>query len=109
MNFSAMDRRVTILTYAPTTGSMGGVSEAWIDGDTVWAEKRPQPGRVSTDQFIAAGQIINSAFVYFFIRWRGDITPKSRLRCEGIEYDIVAFREIGRRDGVEITATSRVS
>jgi SPP1 family predicted phage head-tail adaptor len=100
-----MDRRVTILTYAPTQDEAGGVTEAWIDGDEVWAERRDQPGR----EILAAGQVNAEAGALFFIRWREGISPKDRLRCDGLEYDIIAPpREIGRKDGLEITARARV-
>jgi SPP1 family predicted phage head-tail adaptor len=100
-----MDRRVTLLKYAPSTGAMGGAVEAWTEGDEVWAEKREQPGR----EAIAAGQLGAAAVATFFIRYRDDIDPKDRLRCEGVEYDISSKREIGRRDGLEIVGTARVA
>lgn len=103
MNFSKMDRRVTLLTYAPTRDAAGGVVEAWTDGAEVWAERRDQPGR----EVLAAGQINAATSALFFIRYRSDIGAKDRLRCEGLEYDIVSLKEIGRRDGVEIAATAR--
>jgi SPP1 family predicted phage head-tail adaptor len=104
MNFSAMDRRVTILKYTPTTGDLGGAGDAWTDGDEVWAERRDQPGR----ERVASGEITASAPAIFFLRWRDDIDAKDRLRCEGVEYDISAPpREIGRRDGLEIIGTAR--
>jgi SPP1 family predicted phage head-tail adaptor len=103
MNFSKMDRRLTILNYAPTAGSMGGVAEAWIEGDTVWAEQRVQPGR----EVLASGQVNAPQAAIFFLRWRSDIGAKDRVRCEGIEYDVSSTREIGRRDGLEIVGTAR--
>ena len=103
MNFSKMDRRITILTYAPTRDAAGGTTDAWEDGAEVWAERRDQPGR----EVLAAGQVNAATGALFFIRYRGDIGAKDRLRCEGLEYDIASLREIGRRDGLEIAATAR--
>ncbi len=36
-----------------------------------------------------------------------DIDPKDRVRFEGRVYDIVGVKEIGRREGLEITAVAR--
>jgi len=103
MNFSKMDRRVTILTYAPTRDAAGGVTEAWAEGDEVWAERRDQPGR----EFLANAQTNAATVASFYLRWREGITPKDRLRCEGLDYDISSMKEIGRRDGLEIVGTAR--
>jgi SPP1 family predicted phage head-tail adaptor len=103
MKSSAMDRRVTILVYSRTQDAAGGAIETWTDGDTVWAERRDQSGR----EFMAAGQVNAAATALFFIRWRCDITAKTRLRCDGLEYDVASIKEIGRRDGLDIVATAR--
>lgn len=103
MKSSKMDRRVTLLTYAPTRDGTGGVTEAWTEGDEVWAERRDQPGR----EVLAAGQVNAAASALFFIRYRDDIGAKDRIRCEGLDYDVVSIKEIGRRDGLEIAGTAR--
>ncbi len=110
MNPSRMDRRVVLLKYAPTRDAIGGVIEAWTESDTVFAEKQDQTGR----EFLAAGQINAAMTTRFWLRWRPDVTPADRLRLLGgrgaidQEYDIQAVREVGRRDGLEITAVGRV-
>ncbi len=110
MNPSRMDRRVVLLKYAPTTDAVGGVVEAWTEGDTLAAEKQDQTGR----EFMAAGQINAQMTTRFWLRWRPDVTPSDRLRLIGEggaidqEFDIQAVREVGRRDGLEITAVGRV-
>jgi hypothetical protein len=46
----------------------------------------------------------------FTVRWSpftAGISPKDRLTCEGVEYDITGIKEIGRRVGVEISASAR--
>jgi SPP1 family predicted phage head-tail adaptor len=99
-----MDRQVAILTYASTRDAAGGVVETWTEGATVPAEKADQTGR----EFQAAAQTNAEMTTRFWLRWRSDITAKGRLLCEGVVYDIKAIREVGRRDGLEITATGRV-
>lgn len=109
MNFSAMDRQITILVNTPGRDEAGGPIETWIDGDTVFAQKVDQTGR----EFQAAGQTNAQMSTRFWIYWRADVTPANRLRLAGErgapdqEYDIAAVREVGR-DGLEITAIARV-
>jgi hypothetical protein len=46
----------------------------------------------------------------FRVRWStftAGITPKDRLICEGVEYDITGIKDIGRREFREITAAAR--
>lgn len=100
---SQLDRQLTLLTYAPVTGSAGGVQDAWAEGDTVFCSRKDQSGR----EFLAAGEINAQSSTRFIIRWRGDVGPKDRVRCEGVEYNIVNLNQLGRREGLEITGTAR--
>jgi SPP1 family predicted phage head-tail adaptor len=100
---SQLDRELTILTYAPSTGSMGGAVEAWTEGETVFCARKDMSGR----EFLAAGQIAAQGSARFIIRWREDIGPKDRVRCEDVEYDIVNLNELGRHEGLEITGQAR--
>lgn len=110
MNPSLMDRRVTILVYAKSRDAAGGPVESWSEGDTVWAQKADQTGR----EFQAAAQTNAQMTTRFWLRWRSDITAKDRLRLLGEggatdqDYDIVAIREVKRREALEITAQARV-
>jgi SPP1 family predicted phage head-tail adaptor len=111
MKAGPMDRRVTILVYSKSRDAAGGPVETWTEGDTVWAQKVDQTGR----EFQAAAQTNAQMTTRFWLRWRPDITAKDRLRLIGeggaadVEYDITQPpREVGRREGLEITAQGRV-
>lgn len=110
MNRSKMDRQVVILTLQTTKDDDGGPVETWVDGDTEFVQKDDQTGR----EFQAAQQTNAQLTTRFWMDYRFDVTPKNRLRLLGelgapdVEYDILAVREVARRDGIEITGQARV-
>jgi SPP1 family predicted phage head-tail adaptor len=110
MNRSKMDRQVTILVYQDGVDAAGGPVQDWVEGDTEFVQKEDQTGR----EFTAAAQTNAQMTTRFWMDWRSDLTPKDRLRLIGedqgadVEYDILAIREVGRRDGIEITGQARV-
>lgn len=73
-------------------------------GNPVWASKRP----VSDGERFRSDQTRFDGTDRFQIRWStfaAGITTKDRLVCEGATYAIAGLKEIGRREGVEITAS----
>lgn len=82
-------------------------AEQWADhGAPVWASRRD----VSDRERMAAMEVaamITTRFQVRFSTFTAGITPKDRLTCEGVEYDITGIKEIGRRQGFEITANAR--
>lgn len=110
MNRSKMDRQVVILVYAKSKDAAGGPVETWTCGDIEFAQKEDQTGR----EFTAAAQTNAQMTTRFWTDYRDDIKAKDRLRLLGelgaddVDYDILAIREVGRRDGLEITAAARV-
>lgn len=75
-------------------------------GSPVWASKAD----VSDGERLRAAEVQASITTRFRVRWSPfstGITPKDRLVCEGVEYDISGIKEIGRREFREITANAR--
>ena len=60
---------------------------------TVWASKRIRGGHES----YRADKLTDYLSVEFIYRYRSDITPKNRIVCEGIPYNILTVEEISRR------------
>ncbi|ABN75753.1 head-tail adaptor protein [Cereibacter sphaeroides] len=57
-----------------------------------------------------AGEIAASVTTRFRVRWSpftAGITPRDSLECEGLVYEIVGVKEVGRRVEIEITAGAR--
>jgi SPP1 family predicted phage head-tail adaptor len=106
MEAGKLDRRVQFRRFTPSDDGFATV-ESWADhGPPVWAERR----FVSDREQVAAAQVAARITARFLVRWSdltGAITPKDRLICEGREYDITGVKEIGRHEGVEITAAAR--
>lgn len=106
MRAGKLDRRVTILRATVTTDDFGGETATWADLATVAAEKLP----VRDAERVAAAQTGASVTDRFRIRWSqavSGLTTRDQLSCDGRLYDIVAIKEIGRREGLEITATAK--
>jgi len=76
-------------------------------GSPIWASKAD----VSDAERWRAGEVAASITTRFVVRWSAfsrDLTPKDRLVCEGLEYNITGIKEgKGRRQWLEITAAAR--
>jgi head-tail adaptor len=102
----ALDRRLT-LTRLTETNTPLGVTKAWLVIGEVWGSRRD----VSDGEKIAAGAVMAQVTARFVVRssaiTRG-LLPKDRLAEGGLVFEIDGIKELGRRDGLEITATARV-
>lgn len=104
---ASLDRRVQF--RRATLGDDGfAQGETWANhGGPVWASKADvSDGERWRAQEVAAHvttrfQVRSSAFT------RG-LTPKDRLVCDGLTYDISGIKEVGRLNRLEITAAARV-
>ncbi len=103
MQAGRMDRRVSLYHRALTQNSHGeqvpSYPAAYV---TIWAEKLDQRAR----EYFAAQSTQAEATTRFRIRWRADVVMTDRLVLDGLNYDIVQISEIGRRQGLELFATS---
>ncbi len=69
---------------------------------TFWASKIFK----SEDEQYAASQVYATRVVTFRSHHIEDVRPTDRLVCEGETFNIRGTREIGYREGIEITAQS---
>lgn len=106
MQAGKLDRRVQFRRFTLTDDGFTTV-ETWADhGAPVWASRRD----VSDRERMAAMEVSATITTRFQVRWSrftAGITPKDRLTCEGAEYEITGIKELGRRQGFEITASAR--
>ncbi|RMC37499.1 head-tail adaptor protein [Paracoccus alkanivorans] len=109
MRAGDLDRRVQ---FRRDFGSVGplGQTEDWQDhGTPIWARRRDMSDR--DRETAIAGSIyaeIASRFVVRSTQFTRNITAKDRLVEGGREFRITGIKEIGRCDGLEITAIARV-
>ena len=101
-----LDRRVQFRRAVVTQGDFGQV-ETWQDhGPLVPAEKRD----VSDGERMRAHEVQAHITTRFRVRWSAftaNISPRDRLVCEGLTYDISGIKELDRRRTLEITAAAR--
>ena len=103
MRAGKMDRWITIEQFTAVQDSYGQETETWSEFKSVWAEKVDIKAR----ERFAAQQDIAEETTRFRLRWLEDVTPKMRIVLDGKTYDIEGIAELGRRAGLEITATAR--
>lgn len=101
-----LDRRVRLERATRAANAFNELVETWATLATVWAEYEP----LRDAERYAAGQVGATATARFRIRYSStvaDLGPLDRLVYDGRTYDIHAVKEIGRREGLEITAAAR--
>ncbi|MDP2358015.1 MAG: phage head closure protein [Beijerinckiaceae bacterium] len=101
-----LDRRIVIQRATVTTNALNEEVQSWAPLITVWAGKR----EVSDRERFAANEIGAEVTTRFTIRWStqaGAVDARDRILYDGRVYNIHHAKEIGRRDGIEITAAAR--
>lgn len=104
MRAGPMDRRITIERYGVTYNDDNEPIEAWVSVGERWASKED----VSDGEKVRAAQVGASVTTRFGVRRDGltsTITAADRLVYAGEVYSISGTKEIGRREGIEITAS----
>ncbi len=97
-----LDRRISIETRSVTRSASGEEVEAWATLATVWARVQPIGGREAYSA--AAGQIAPTETSRFTVRWLASVTLQDRISYNGKTWNIRNLAELGRREGLEITA-----
>lgn len=97
-----LDRKITIERKTVTRSGSGEPNETWSTLAIVWAHKLPMTGR---EFYSAAGaQLVSEETARFRIRWLAGLTAQDRI-LEGTKvWDIRNVAELGRAEGVELTA-----
>lgn len=106
MKAGPRDRLITIERATSTPGPMNAPVLTWAPLAKVWASKRD----VSDAERVAAAEVsaeITARFQILYSSRVASVNPKDRIICQGQVFDISAVKEIGRRDGLEITAAAR--
>ena len=103
MKAGGLDRRITVERAVKETDDFGGVRQTWVPLASWAAAVR----YVSDAERMQAGELSASVEVRFTIRWGLGVTVEDRVLYEGRRYEIVAVKEIGRREGQEISAKAR--
>lgn len=100
MIYGRLDRLITIQRKLTTKNSTGNESESYYDLINLWSSMRAYTGTEKTE----SSEIVASGFYVFKSRYSNNVKPKDRISYNGNYYDIVSVIELGRKDGLEITA-----
>ncbi len=105
MRFDRMDRRIRLESYTETQSATGAVTKTWATLATVWASVR----RTDASESTAGDQWLGTKNTEFRIRHRTDVSDKVRIVYESNNYDITSVIELGRREGLLISAVLRAN
>jgi SPP1 family predicted phage head-tail adaptor len=105
MRSEKLDRRITIERYGVTYNDDNEPTEAWAALATVSASVQ----YASDGEKVRAAEVGATISVRFQIRYDStwaDVNPKDRVIYEGKTFDIIGVKELGRREGLEISAAA---
>lgn len=101
-----MDRKIVLQRFTETRDTYNEPVKTWATLATRSASYEP----LSDGERFRASETAANASARFVIRYSAavaDLDPKDRLTFEGSTYEIVNVKQIGRREGIEITAGAR--
>lgn len=102
MRAGRLDRRIKILEETITTTPEGAPSRAWAVVAMPWAEVIPVGGK----ERLQAPQTIAERTARFRIRYRPGVHESMRIEHDGMLWGITGIAEVGRREGLELTASA---
>ena len=104
MKTGALDRRVQFMRTSMIDDGQSVRPGPFAPlGRPVWASKTP----VSDGERFRADSVARDMTDRFVVRWSNftaTVSGSDRLVCEGVTYGVVGIKEVGRREGLEITA-----
>lgn len=101
-----LDRRITIQRATITRDEYNEEVETWADLCQRWAKYEP----VSDGEKFRAGERASEIGARFTIRWSNqtaDLSPQDQVVFQGRTLAITRVKELGRREGQEITVVGR--
>lgn len=106
MKAGALDSRITIQRATMVENSVGELVPTWSTIATLPASKVDIPD----GERWRAAEVSATVTTRFQIRWNAitaTLSPKDRIVCDGRTYDVHHVKELGRRVGLEVTASAR--
>jgi SPP1 family predicted phage head-tail adaptor len=106
MEAGKLDRKIVIQRFTSTLDSYNEPVLSWSTLATRWASYQP----ISDGERFRAGETAATASARFVIRYSSAVStlsPKDQLTFDGDTWQILHVKEIGRREGLEISATVR--
>lgn len=101
-----LDRKIVLQRFTETRDEYNEPVKTWATLATRSASYEP----LSDGERFRAGETAANASARFVIRYSAavaDLNPKDRVLFNGDPLEIVHVKEIGRREGLEITTAAR--
>lgn len=105
MQAGKMDRRITLQRFTETRDSYNEPAKTWATLAVRWAAYEP----LTDGERFRAGETSAGASARFRIRYSAavaDLNAKDRLKLDGVTHEILHVKELGRREGIEITTAA---
>jgi SPP1 family predicted phage head-tail adaptor len=103
MNIGKLDRWITIQSEVDTQDTDGSYTKTWTTFKQVWASKVDKSGNEGLEQ----ARDTATTSTIFKIRYLSKLTQKHRISFNGTTYDIEIIKELGRREGQELTCVNK--
>jgi SPP1 family predicted phage head-tail adaptor len=106
MRAGQLDRLITLFDGTQGEDALGAPVSSAVNRGAVWASVMP----IRDSERVQAGQVLASKSSRFQVRYSAltaSINPLWSIVFDGDTYEVDATKEIGRRKGIEITATAR--
>ena len=106
MQAGKIDRRIRLERFTETRDAFNAPVKVW----DLLAIRSASYEPLSDGEKFSASETAANASARFVVRYSAavaDLDPKDRLTFEGVTYEIVRVKQIGRREGIEITAGTR--
>lgn len=103
MNAGMMDRRITVQTYSTSNNDWNHPVKTWSDLTSVWASKTDKR-ETEVNELNQTVAITRSIFT---IRHLANLSTTARIVYDGDNYEILGIKELGRREGMQITTERR--
>ena len=101
MRAGELDRRITVQSATTTTNAVGQDVKTWTDYKTIWAKVKEE----NPSERIRANRVDARMTYVITTRYRTDLTTDMRIVYGGNALDIHGIQEIGRKEGLLITAS----
>lgn len=95
-----LDREVIVERNTPTRNVLGGNVDSWATLHTVWCEVIPIRGT----ELMKLGIEVSTEVAKFRTHYISGITTADRISYDSDYWDILYVSELGRGQGLEITA-----
>ena len=103
MNIGKLDRLVTINSVVNTRGTSGGSNVTYTLWKKVYMSKRDVSGAEGMETRRDTG----TTRTVFKMRYDSGINQSHQLVLDGVSYDIEIIKELGRREGQELTCIAK--